>query len=632
MRNYDNYYVRFRAFVGRMQLIKEDIPPDSWMKRRAACIFAMYLYDMAQRHMKQRFVHWRAVLSENRRLQARFFWKWNTKASLLKLQRLNAQRFIYLTRHFARKVQRYQLQYSLKSWQYYAQWQKFLVRIRLLFRCWKTVVQAIHQRKQHLYRLAWFSLRLFCEQQRCSLQERHDQLVLHMQRRCLYKYFRLCWYQHAFLYRRCVYRMLALLQRLARHPIQQIQYAFQHWKLVCRVQQFIPRSSRSLSTHFPSSPRHTSPRIMQTRITYQASTGAVVSRKIVQEKRPKSSAQKKFTPVSSIKQKSIMSPPIALSLRDKIAWRLARVKTVDKEYTEEEMSIRESHHDYKTHETVAHQALMQTTAHQAVHHQSSLHSSKQHATPTHSSRTHSHHQLSTSVNSKSSHSLYTPVHKSPGFSATPRSNIRNAAVTTSAVAGSNSNSRKPPMSGKEYQKPTSSQRKREWTDAILVSRDDSVSEYEEKQPQQIIRDSHYWIDQLATSLPNTPLNPQRQYDSDDDAYNVPRANVSRIHYSDSRDRNASTETKKSGLSAALYAEFEEYLPTSSRNFPIAEISSRDESNEDEVTVEDDSLFAPKLSASLINLPSEETRYKSSDNRLLRTESNPKQLSHYKRRK
>jgi hypothetical protein len=159
-----------------------------------------------------------------------------------------------------------------------------------------------------------------------------------------------------------------------------------------------------------------------------------------------------------------------------------------------------------------------------------------------------------------------------------------------------------------------------------------VSEYEEKQPQQIIRDSHYWIDQLATSLPNTPLNPQRQYDSDDDAYNVPRANVSRIHYSDSRDRNASTETKKSGLSAALYAEFEEYLPTSSRNFPIAEISSRDESNEDEVTVEDDSLFAPKLSASLINLPSEETRYKSSDNRLLRTESNPKQLSHYKRRK
>lgn len=345
--NYRFYSLRFKSFVGDLQMIREDLPSDAWFKRRAACIFAMYLFDFAQRKMKKRFVHWRVILSDERRIKSHFFWKWNTKASLLKLQKMNARRFIYLTRHLVKKVALEKFKVAWKRWQYFCEWQRLLIRIRLLFRCWKTVVQSIRHRKFRLYRLGWENW-IINHRRSLLLQEDQSTKLVYQIHTHRLRYYLQLWYG-AYQKRLRIHRMLYLLSRWS--SSHEVYFAFQKWKFL-HLFSYKHEGNKNSLRAFKSSPRK--PQTMQTRISYQASTGAVVSRRIVTEKRLK-------TPSKVIVRTPYTgeTPKMAMSLRDKIAWRLQQVKKVDAVYTSEEREIQQSHHEYKTHEEFAHMLHLQ---------------------------------------------------------------------------------------------------------------------------------------------------------------------------------------------------------------------------------------------------------------------------------
>jgi len=245
--------------------------------------------------------------------------RWRWKASAWKLNKMKAEKFIKLTRNLVKQV-------TVAHWQhYYQRWLDFdlkmqmLVKIRLLFRCWKTAVIGIKAGRRKAMRRVLRVLHY-----RAANVHRRVQKILEKRRARVQLYVLHCWLLR--LKKKIVLRRLFCIGEKA-----WMQRAINSWKSLLHRRTIMPRLSQSIELHAPTPIRE------EVRVSQKAvfqSGDKVVYRKVTTVHRRGCSCCNRF-PVDRSQPTAPPSSSIS-SLRDKIAWRLGVVKDLDKSFQEHE--------------------------------------------------------------------------------------------------------------------------------------------------------------------------------------------------------------------------------------------------------------------------------------------------------
>lgn len=174
-----------------------------WPYRKGLQIIVPYLVEIYGRKARSAFRNWKLYLREIRILLMRMFNRWSVKTSRWKLNRLNAARFLRLTEPWGRRIRQALRRYYWPIFRHACDLVLIRRHVKLLFRCWHTVVCAMRRgRKLVKHRtlvLLWENK--FEEQRRqeemiaacIAIQSKHlTRTILHVwrhayRRRCLIK-------------------------------------------------------------------------------------------------------------------------------------------------------------------------------------------------------------------------------------------------------------------------------------------------------------------------------------------------------------------------------------------------------------------------------------------------------------
>jgi hypothetical protein len=140
---------------------------NSCINKRTTALGAKVILRILIIALKERvaasFYHWLSWITYRRRVLGRFFDKWNVKASRIALNRMNARRFLYILKYVGKKYRYFMLLQGWRQLRDKIEWWRLMKRLRLWFRCWKTVVKAmIEGRKRRAKRV----LRVWREESR----------------------------------------------------------------------------------------------------------------------------------------------------------------------------------------------------------------------------------------------------------------------------------------------------------------------------------------------------------------------------------------------------------------------------------------------------------------------------------
>ena len=177
----------YRRVVGMAFMTWKRYEPSGWLSRRqtlklqklvsyhrhvnrrlarSGVILLNHLLEQkVVRSVSQRFAHWKKHVADRRHQLTRVLRGWSARASVIKLYRLNAARFLFKTRRASR--------YLAEAWTRagWAQLRRQVtlartqVRARLLLRCWRLTTQALKRGRRLLARRVLRSLRDDCRRQ-----------------------------------------------------------------------------------------------------------------------------------------------------------------------------------------------------------------------------------------------------------------------------------------------------------------------------------------------------------------------------------------------------------------------------------------------------------------------------------
>lgn len=293
--------------------------PDQWFYRKGLQTLYVYLWYAQQRAVKARFFHWKYVTDARRNMLAKFLARWRWKASAWKLNKMKAAQFLKKTANLVMRVRIAHWQYYYQRWLDYDLKMQMLVKMKLLFRCWKTAVQGIIQGRRKAMRRVFLLLRY-----KAANQHRRVQKILEKRR------LRVCQYVlHMWL---LLFKKHMVLRRLFSVGDRAWMFkAMNKWKTFISRKSIMPRLSQSIELQ-PPTPMKDEVRVSR-KAVYQ-SGDQLVYRSVTTVHKRGCSCCNRF-PV----ERSQPPPPPATSihsLRDKIAWRLGVVKELDKSFQQHE--------------------------------------------------------------------------------------------------------------------------------------------------------------------------------------------------------------------------------------------------------------------------------------------------------
>lgn len=123
--------------------------PVMWCYRKGLqrlCGYCIFIYKEL---IRASFERWKVRAHSERLELSRYFHRWDVRSSELKLARMNARRFIYLMRSAVAKVRVALMSSGLQQWRRNTDRERTQRHVRLLFRCWRTVVRAQVLRRRH---------------------------------------------------------------------------------------------------------------------------------------------------------------------------------------------------------------------------------------------------------------------------------------------------------------------------------------------------------------------------------------------------------------------------------------------------------------------------------------------------
>ncbi|RYG95044.1 hypothetical protein EON65_56555, partial [archaeon] len=132
--------------------------PEDWFYRKGLQVLYTYLWYAQHRQLKSRFRRWKYLIDANRNLLGKVFARWRWKASAWLLGKMKAEKFIQLTVHLAAAVRSAHIAHYYFRWQQYDLKMQMRIKLKLLFRCWKTAVQSIVQRRKRAVKTAFYSI------------------------------------------------------------------------------------------------------------------------------------------------------------------------------------------------------------------------------------------------------------------------------------------------------------------------------------------------------------------------------------------------------------------------------------------------------------------------------------------
>jgi hypothetical protein len=118
---------------------------DLWAFRKGLQIITPYYLEIYRRHTRIAFHRWKMHIMEIRALMYRMLGKWRVKSARIRLSRLNARRFLQLTRPLVERVRRALRMYYWPLFKHACDLVLIRRHVRLLFRCWRTVVDAMRR-------------------------------------------------------------------------------------------------------------------------------------------------------------------------------------------------------------------------------------------------------------------------------------------------------------------------------------------------------------------------------------------------------------------------------------------------------------------------------------------------------
>lgn len=124
------------------KLITDNVT-DIWPYRKGLQIIVGYYYEIYCKKTRSAFQKWKLHVRELRNLMRKMFDKWSIKSSRIILSRMNARRFLYLTTNLNNKIRKSLRKYYWGVFRYACDLVLIRRHVRLLFRCWYTVVKAM---------------------------------------------------------------------------------------------------------------------------------------------------------------------------------------------------------------------------------------------------------------------------------------------------------------------------------------------------------------------------------------------------------------------------------------------------------------------------------------------------------
>jgi len=137
-------WVRHKSWYKRFypKLISDGVTP-LWAHRKGLQIVVPYFLEIYRKQTRRAMRQWKLYVYEIRLLIIRMFNKWLVKASRWKLNRLNAARFLQLTRPWGNRIKKSLRRYWWPIFKYQCDLVLIRRHVRLLFRCWRTVTTAM---------------------------------------------------------------------------------------------------------------------------------------------------------------------------------------------------------------------------------------------------------------------------------------------------------------------------------------------------------------------------------------------------------------------------------------------------------------------------------------------------------
>lgn len=207
------------------QLISDNVT-ELWPYRKGLQIVVPYYMEIYRTKTRLAFRKWKMYLRDIRMLLMKMFNRWNVKASRWKLNRLNAARFLQLTEPWGLRIRKALRKYYWPKFRYACDLVLIRRHVKLLFRCWHTVVVAMKKgRKLVKHR----TLVLLWENQ-FEERARQDHMTIEcsaIQSKYLTKQILLAW-RHAYR-RRCLFKRVLMSycnSSLRKGWVTWVRYAF----------------------------------------------------------------------------------------------------------------------------------------------------------------------------------------------------------------------------------------------------------------------------------------------------------------------------------------------------------------------------------------------------------------------
>lgn len=120
-----------------------------WCYRKGLQRLCGYYILIYKELIKASFEKWKVRARSERLELSRYFHRWDVRSSEQKLARMNMRRFVYLMRSAIAKVRVALMSSGLQQWRRSTDQERRRWHVRLLFRCWRTVVHALVLRRRH---------------------------------------------------------------------------------------------------------------------------------------------------------------------------------------------------------------------------------------------------------------------------------------------------------------------------------------------------------------------------------------------------------------------------------------------------------------------------------------------------
>eukprot|EP01031_Cornospumella_fuschlensis_P031433 gene31433-37991_t len=290
--------------------------PEDWFYRKGLQVLYTYLWYAQHRQLKTRFRRWKYMIDASRTLLARMFARWRWKASAWILAKMKARKFIQLTAGLASAVASAHLAHYYYRWQLYDLKMIMRIKLKLLFRCWKTAVQSIVQRRKRAVRSTFHSF-----QYGVQLTKRKVDRIMNNRRLKTLRKLMHHWLQ--------LLRKKIVLRRILGSKLM-LARGWNTWK--GKQGHVAPRMRAPMSPPHPSAEPH---QVLQTsyRAVYQSGSDQLVYRKVTTIARtPPQRARPPRTPPSTI--------PNLSTWRERFEWRLNVVKDLEKSVIEQELEMK----------------------------------------------------------------------------------------------------------------------------------------------------------------------------------------------------------------------------------------------------------------------------------------------------